>query len=115
MHVKKDRIEIFNHVINNQIEPCAFFEDIMDNHYRKFVYGYNIIAFDDIIEDITHIECECKANSLLFIITMNKKSSVKKAAELFSETSKTAYGCTNYMIEISLDDKIIEMTIKRRR
>ena len=113
--MKKDRIVIFNHVINNQIEPCTFFEDIMDNHYRKFVYGYNIIAFDDIIEDITDIECECKANSLLFIVTMTNKSSARKAIELFLEVSKNVYGSGSYMIEISSDEKIIEMTIKRRR
>ena len=87
----------------------------MDNHYRKFVYGYNIIAFDDIIEDITDIECECKANSLVFIITMKKKSSVKNTIELFSEVSKTVYGSGNYMIEISTDEKNIKMIIKRRR
>ena len=46
----KDRIVVFNRLTDHTIADCSIFEELLENHYQKFVYFYNIIENNDIIE-----------------------------------------------------------------
>ena len=34
----KDRIVVFNRLVDKEIADCSVFEELLENHYHKFVY-----------------------------------------------------------------------------
>ena len=89
--MKENRITVFNCVVDKHLEDCSYFEEFLDNHYRKFSYGYNIIAKDKLLDKIQDVECEMHSNELKFIITF-KKSISNKILKSINERMGVVYG-----------------------
>ena len=108
--MKQNRITVFNCVIDKNLEDCSFFEDLLDNHYQKFSFGYNIFAKENLIEKIKDVECEIHDKKLKFIITF-KKSITKKIMKLIDESRSIAYGCE--MFDTDIDYKSDDVLMLR--
>jgi hypothetical protein len=111
--MKQNRITVFNCVVDKRIEDCEFFEDLLDNHYRKFSFGYNIIARENLLEKVKDVECDILENDLKFIITF-KKSITKKIMKLIEEGCENAYGAHKFSVEITKDDDTIKLRIYKK-
>ena len=108
--MQKNRIVVFNRVIDKKLEDCSFFEDLLENHYRKFTYGYNIIALGDLIDNIRDIECECMESELKFIISLRKKAT-KKFKKAFEDNIDAIYNSKKFnVIDIIFSDDLKEMS-----
>ena len=109
--MQKNRIVVFNRIIDNKIEDCSFFERFLENHYNKFTYGYNIITLNDLIDDIKDVECEIIDSNILFNIVSRKKIT-KKFIKLIESNFLIAYGHEKHDIEISdVNEKNISFII----
>ena len=103
--MKQNRITVFNCVVDKNLEDCSFFEDLLDNHYHEFSYGYNIFAKDNLLEKIKDVECEIHDNQLKFIITF-KKSISKKTMNLIDERRLDVYGAERFDADIDCTSAI---------
>ena len=97
--MKQNRITVFNCVIDKRLEDCDFFEDLLDNHYYKFSYGYNIFSKDNLLEKIKDVECEIHDNKLKFIISF-KKSITKKIIKIVDERRLDVYGSERFDADV---------------
>lgn len=108
--MKQNRITVFNCVVDKRLEDCSFFEDLLDNHYQKFSFGYNIVARDNLLDKIKDIECDISDKNLKFIITF-KKSITKKIMKLIEESSTSVYGSEKFDAESDCADNVIKLRI----
>jgi hypothetical protein len=111
--MKQNRITVFNCVIDKRLEDCSFFEDLLDNHYQKFSFGYNIVARDNLLEKIKDIECDISDKNLKFIITF-KKSITKKIMKLIEESCDNAHGSQKFIAEPDFDGEIAKLRIYKK-
>jgi hypothetical protein len=112
--MKQNRITVFNCVIDKRIEDCSFFEDLLDNHYHKFSYGYNIVAQENLLEKVKDIECDIYDKKLKFIITF-KKSITKKIMKLIDESRESVYGSERFDADVDFSaDNIVTLRIYKR-
>ena len=63
----KDRIVVFNRLVDKEIADCSVFEELLENHYHKFVYFYSIIESDDLIEYIEDVILRSSRRSIRHI------------------------------------------------
>ena len=112
--MKQNRITVFNCIIDKRIEDCDFFENLLDNHYQKFSYGYDIVAKDKLLEKIKDVECEILNDTTLKFVISFKKSVTKKIFKQICESSTCAYGSECYAVDIESNGDNILLTIYDR-
>lgn len=62
-----NRIVIFNQLTSSELADCNLFEDIINDHYLKFNFFYDILSCID-MGTISEIFCIQKENSLHFTV-----------------------------------------------
>ena len=65
----KNRIEVFNRSIADDIEDAVVFRELVGDKYDLFCLVYHML--EDFIEVIDDIRCDVKKNHLVFKITLN--------------------------------------------
>lgn len=112
--MQKNRIVVFNRIVDKRIEDCSFFECFLENHYSKFTYGYNILILNDLIDDIKDVECEICEKYLKFNITIRKKIT-KRFLNIIESNIQIAHGHKKHNIEINeIDEKNILLIISEK-
>ncbi|MBF1107113.1 MAG: hypothetical protein HXL57_01230 [Solobacterium sp.] len=86
----KDRIVVFNRLTDHTIADCSIFEELLENHYQKFVYFYNIIENNDIIEYVDDVYCIPTRHRLDVYITLNSDVDMDIRQEI-EENFQTCY------------------------
>lgn len=80
----KNRIVVFNRLTDSELADCSMFEELLENHYHKFVYFYEIISESDIIENIETISCK-SANRHVLDIDITLEDTLEDFEEIFYE------------------------------
>ena len=111
--MRKNRITVFNRLIENRLRDCSFFEDLLENHYRKFSYGYEVIARNNLIEMVDDVECDCYKHHLKFTIKFNKPLS-KDSIDILECNISEAYGACRYETELELSNEIVTLDIRKK-
>ena len=112
--MEKNRIVVFNRITDNHLQNVEFFEDLLENHYKKFTYGYNIISSGDIIDTIDDIECECEDKQLTFLIKFEKKVT-KDILVLVTAASEVVFGSQKFNANCEISGKTLTMVITKKK
>jgi hypothetical protein len=112
--VQKNRIVVFNRITDNRLQDVEFFEDLLENHYQKFTYGYNMIAENDILDQVDDIECECGKHKLTFLVKFTKKVT-KTVLEQINGSAETVFGSQKFDALTSIDGKTLTIEITKKK
>lgn len=112
--MKKNRIVVFNRLVDNKLQDLEFFETLLQDHYRKFTYGYCILANNDVIEKVQDIECECKKHELDFLVKF-EENITKDLLKIIEEDSAIAFGCEKFDVELEAKKKNLVMKITKKK
>jgi hypothetical protein len=110
--MKKNRIQVFNKALDKHLNDLAYFEDLINNHYLKFAYGYNIISADEIIKLVEDVECVL-SESLTFILTTSKNFG-DDLIHILKCQSSCAWDHDTYSADISSDGNKVTIVISKR-
>lgn len=111
----RDRIVVFNRVTDPTLENCCKFEDLLENHYKKFTHGYEIIATNNFIEKVDTIVLKTFKNKIEFTIMLKKPMDNETAAlwgDCIDENMVDKYKDKE---ELSEDGLEIYLTISKRK
>ena len=111
--MRKNRITVFNRLIENRLRDCSFFEDLLENHYRKFSYGYEVIARNNLIEMVNDVECDCYKHHLKFVIKFDKKLS-QETIDMLHTNIAEAYDSCRYETELDISDEVVTLDIRKK-
>jgi hypothetical protein len=80
--MKKDRILIFNRLTtHDSLKDVSAFESFVGNFYYEFSHLYNIIANDDILDNVDDIWCKLYSDRIEFYLELSKSASLKKISK----------------------------------
>ena len=112
--MEKNRIVVFNRITDNRLQDVEFFEDLLENHYRKFTFGYNNISSADVLDSIDDIECECGDKILTFLIKFEKKVTKEELEKIRAE-SDVVFGSQKFDAECTISGKTLTMVITKKK
>lgn len=110
--MKKNKITVFNGCVDSHLEDLDYFENLIQKHYQKFTYGYNILSDIDIFEKISKIDCIFEDKMIKFIAKFKKKIT-KKDSALIDESVDSAYNCKKFNADVDVNDSILTIHISK--
>ena len=70
--MNKNRIVVFNRLTESELADCSMFEELLENHYHKFVFFYTIMSDSDLLQHVDQISCKpVNKQELDIIITLD--------------------------------------------
>jgi hypothetical protein len=111
--MEKNRIQVFNKTLDKHLNDLAYFEDLINNHYLKFAFGYNIISADEIIKLIDDVECILGEDNLTFMLTTSVKFG-DDLIHLLKCQSSCAWDHDTYSAEIFSKENQVKIVITKR-
>jgi hypothetical protein len=110
--MEKNRIQVFNKALDKHLNDLAYFEDLIENHYLKFAYVYNIISADEIIKLVDDVECVL-GDTFTFILTTSVEFG-DDLIHLLKCQSSCAWDHDTYSAEFSKDTNKVMIVITKR-
>lgn len=107
---KRDRISMFNQLTSSELADCSLFTDIIDHHYEKFQYFYNI--FSNVDQSlISNITCNGGESYIKVSITPHENNNINQIIYDINN-SKHNYRLWEYFnINISECGGVLEIVI----
>lgn len=109
----KDRIVVFNRLVDKEIADCSVFEELLENHYHKFVYFYSIIESDDLIEYIEDVSCVPQEGRLDIYLTLCGDVDIDDFDQELEDNFGCSYLCEQFDAYVSTEaDGTLVISIK---
>lgn len=109
--MEKDRIQVFNKALDKHLDDITYFEDLINNHYLEFAFGYNIISADDVMELIDDVECVLEP--MTFVIITSEELG-EDLIQLLKQQASSAWDHITYAAEIEKDGNKVSILITKR-
>lgn len=99
--MNKNRIVVFNRLTDSELADCSMFEELLENHYHKFVFFYTIMSDSDLLQHVDQISCKpVNKQELDIIITLDGISYKEFESTFYAEESR-CYLYDKYDCDIS--------------
>lgn len=82
----KDMISVVNRLTLNGVADCNLFDDVMENHFEKYRYFYDLLSDVD-YSQITSLSCSCGEDqqSISIEVDFDKKAHRDKFEKAFNK------------------------------
>ena len=105
--MKKNRIVVFNHLTESELDDVSLFEGLVGNHYDKFRILYNIISTNNIIDSVNDVTCKLGKSTTEFTLIFGKNPN----SSITNSITEMANEIIEYDCNIEIDNKKIKIKL----
>lgn len=109
-----DMITVFNQLTHSELTDYSLFEEVLDNHYEKYRFFYNIMEPIE-LDKVKNISCEVPAHEteLLITVEFDSQKDLNSFLAIFEARLCDAV-CRYFTVYLEQDGDVLNISIENK-